>query len=137
MMRARISVKEAAMHVRGMTAALVVAATIGVMVGAVAPWEADWAAGRNRKPTAKVLFAVVRDDGVLIRGKGATAAERTDEGTYDVIFDRLVGQCAWVATPIDPGFVTTVDSPAGTVLVETFTPTGAATDLTFSLQVAC
>ena len=28
-----------------------------------------------------------------------------------------------------PGFVTTVDSPAGTVLVETFTPTGAATDL--------
>jgi hypothetical protein len=35
MMGARISVQEAAMHVRGVTAAVVVAAAIGLMVG---PW---------------------------------------------------------------------------------------------------
>ena len=118
--------------------AVVGAAAIGVLVRAMGPWEADWVAGRNRKPAAKVIFAVVRADGVLIRGKGAKAAEQTAAGTYEVTFDRLVGQCAWVATPIDPGFVTTVDvSTPNTVLVETFSTAGAAADRTFSLQVAC
>src|SRR5215212_4619892 len=107
------------MHVRAVTAAVVVAAAIGVVVGAVGPWEADWASGRKGKPAAKMAFAVVRADGVLIRSKGATGAERTGPGSYEVTFDRPVGQCAWVATPIDPGLVTTVDSPAGTVLVDT------------------
>jgi hypothetical protein len=137
MMGARISAQEATMHVRGVTAAVVVAAMIGIVVGAVAPWEVDWAAGRNRKPAAKVIYAVVRDDEVLLRGDGAKAAERTAEGFYEVTFDRPVGQCAWVATPIDPGLVTTVDSPVGTVLVNTLAIGGNAADLTFSLQVAC
>ena len=78
------------------------------------------------------------DDGVLIRGKGATAAERTNEGSYTVTFDRPINQCAWVATPIDPGLVTTVDSNISErLLVDTFTAAGDAADLTFSLQVAC
>ena len=123
---------------RGITMAIVIAAAIGVLVGAMGLWAADWVAGRTRKPAAKVIYAVVRDDGALIRGKGAKAAERTAEGTYKVAFDRLVGQRAWVATPIDPGFVTTVDvSTPNTVLVETFSTAGAAADRTFSLQVAC
>ena len=102
------------------------------------PWEADWAIGRSRKPAAKVISAVVRDDGVLLRDKGAKAAQRTSEGAYTVTFDRLVGQCAWVATPIDPGLVTTVDLPTPkTLRVNTFTAAGRPADLTFSLQVAC
>jgi hypothetical protein len=126
------------MHVQGVTAAVVVAATIGVVVGAVGPWEADWASGRKGKPAAKVAFAVVREDGVLLRGKGATGAEQTGTGSYEVTFDRPISQCAWVATPIDPGLVTTVDSNVSTtVLVDTFSAAGAETDLTFSLQVAC
>jgi hypothetical protein len=126
------------MHARGVTVLVIVAAAIGVLVGALGPWEADWALGRARKPAAKVIYAVVRDDGVLIRGKGAKAAERTNEGTYTVTFDRSISQCAWVATPIDPGIVTTVDSNVSeTLLVDTFTAAGSAVDLTFSLQVAC
>jgi hypothetical protein len=125
------------MHVRGVMAAVVAAAAIGMVAGAVGPWEADWAAGRKGKLAAKVAFAVVRADGVLIRGKGATGADRTGTGSYEVTFDRPVGQCAWVATPIDPGLITTVDSPAGTVLVDTLAIGGNPADLTFSLQVAC
>jgi len=125
------------MDVRGVTAAVVVAAAIGVVAGGVEPREVDWASGRKGKPAAKVTFAVVRADGVLIRGKGATGAERTGTGSYEVTFDRPVGPCAWVATPIDPGLVTTVDSPAGTVLVDTLALGGNPADLTFSLQVAC
>jgi hypothetical protein len=109
------------------------------MAGTVGPWEADWAAGRKGKPAAKVIYAVVRADGVLIRGKGATAAEKTNIGTYEVTFDRPVGQCAWVGTPIiEPGILTAVDVPtANTVLVETFTEDGDPVDRDFSLQVAC
>ena len=48
---------------------MIVAAAIGVLVGAMGPWEADLAIGRTRKPAVKVIYAVVRDDGLLIRGK--------------------------------------------------------------------
>ena len=110
---------------RGITMAVVIAAAIGVLIGTIGPWEADWVAGRTRKPAAKVIYVVVRDDGALLRGKGAKAAARTAEGTYKMTFDRPIGQCAWVATPIDPGFVTTVDvSTPNTVLVETFSTAG-------------
>ena len=126
------------MQTRRLTAAVIVVAAIGVLVGALGPWEADWAMGRTRKPAAKGIYAVVRDDGVLLRGKGAKAAERTNTGSYKVTFDREIARCAWVATPIDPGLVTTVDSNVSdTVLVDTFTATGTEADQTFSLQVAC
>src|SRR5215207_1044838 len=35
----------------------------------------------------------------------------TDTGIYQVTFDCKVGQCAWVATPTEPGFVSNVDVP--------------------------
>ena len=125
------------MHARGVTAAVTAAAAIGVVAGAVGSWEADWAVGRNRKPAAKVIYAVVRSDG-LLRGKGATDAEKTTTGTYAVTFDRQISQCAWVATPIELGLATTIDSNVSTtVRVETFTEDGNAVDRTFSLQVAC
>ena len=50
------------MHARGVTATVIVAAAIGMLVGAMGPWEADWAIGRTRKPAAKVISAFVRAD---------------------------------------------------------------------------
>jgi hypothetical protein len=76
------------------TAAVIVAAAIGILVGVMGPWEADWAIGRTRKPAVKVIYAVVRDDGALLRGKGAKTAEKISTGFYKVTFDRRASQCA-------------------------------------------
>jgi hypothetical protein len=83
----------------------------------------------------------VREEGILLRGKGAKPAEQPPKGptgTYEVTFDRPIAQCARVATPITLGLAPTVDSnDTNTVEVDTFTRAGVAANRPFSLQVAC
>jgi hypothetical protein len=43
-------------------------------------------------------FAVVNAGGQQVRARGTTSAARTDEGRYQVIFDRDVRSCAYYAT---------------------------------------
>jgi hypothetical protein len=61
----------------------------------------------------KVLWAVVRRDGTLARGKGALSATQfgVDSGTYGVRFDRDVTRCVYAATI---GLSAVQDSPTGT-----------------------
>ncbi|MBP0018610.1 MAG: glycoside hydrolase family 18 protein [Cyanobacteria bacterium SBLK] len=44
------------------------------------------------------LFAVVNLDGTLARGFGAVSSQRLSTGAYEVIFNRNVRNCAYVAT---------------------------------------
>jgi hypothetical protein len=55
---------------------------------------------RVRSGRACTLFAVVEPDGTLARGCGAVSSQKVDidVGAYEVIFDRNVRDCAYVAT---------------------------------------
>ncbi len=53
--------------------------------------------GVNADEYQQRLFAVVDADGNLIRGAGAVSAEMAATAHYDVIFDRNVTGCAYVA----------------------------------------
>lgn len=58
-----------------------------------------------RSGRACTLFAVVDANGRLVRGCGAVRARKVDlpVGAYEVIFDRKVCDCAYVATIGLPG----------------------------------
>src|SRR5215217_6065642 len=47
---------------------------------------------------ASVLWAVVSSEGRLVRDKGARDANRVGSGRYEVIFERNVRSCAYVAS---------------------------------------
>jgi hypothetical protein len=92
-------------------------------------------------------FAVVDRAGVVARGKGVVSAARLAPGQYEVIFNRSVRNCAYVATVGDvddvgveqPGEITTVGRFANVrgVFVTTHNSTGAFEDRSFHLFVAC
>jgi hypothetical protein len=52
---------------------------------------------------ARVLWAVVSSDGRLVRDKSARDANRLRSGHYEVIFERNVRSCVYVATIGSPG----------------------------------
>jgi hypothetical protein len=91
--------------------------------------------------------AVVTATGVLSRNRGATSAERTGEGQYQVVFNADVKACTYFATLGDtaegapPAGEIAVSSLAGNangVLVVTRDSTGAATaDRPFHLIISC
>lgn len=58
---------------------------------------------RASATNARVLWAVVSSDGRLVRDKGARDANRLSGGHYEVIFDRNVRSCVYVATIGLPG----------------------------------
>ena len=101
----------------------------------------------------KVLWAVVRRDGTLARGKGALSATQfgVDSGTYGVRFDRDVTRCVYTATI---GLSAVQDSPTGTsppgeitvaplegapngVFVSTHNSTGTTESRAFHLALNC
>jgi hypothetical protein len=53
---------------------------------------------------SQTLWAVVDSNGALARSFHATSANKVNTGTYDVIFDRDISTCAYIATVGDPGF---------------------------------
>jgi hypothetical protein len=100
---------------------------------------------------ATSLWAVVDDDGTLVRGSGVVHAGRASlsspgEGRYQVTFEQDVSECAYQATIGSPehGGVTVAplvslfvgDIPEG-VAVSTSTPSGFEADLPFHLAVFC
>ena len=92
-------------------------------------------------------FAVVDTYGSLVRGAGAVSASGSGYGTYEVMFDRDVSACSYVATIGDPGqgavpypgLVFTASSTLSKkgVYVETKNPGGGLTPYPFHLQVLC
>jgi hypothetical protein len=96
---------------------------------------------------AATLFAFVQDDGALLYGVGATDAEQTSSGVYEVTFDESVVDCVSVATiglSGDDGFVdpdtfiqadlAAPDDNSVTVRIKTAT---ADTSNSFHLAVLC
>jgi hypothetical protein len=90
--------------------------------------------------------AVVGPNGALVRGRGVTSTSRTGNGQYQVVFDRDVRACAYVATIGDesaapPGGgmtnVSQVATNANGVRVVTRNAGGAITDRSFHIVVSC
>jgi len=94
-----------------------------------------------------IMSAVVNADGTLARNAGATSATAFGSGQYEVIFERDVTACTYVATiglsatsgSSSPGFVTVVGragAPNG-IFVTTDDATGASLNLGFHVIVFC
>lgn len=90
--------------------------------------------------------AVVTAGGAFRRGRGVSSAARTGTGRYQVIFNRDVRGCVYVATVGDPsaaapGHGTAVVASLGTnvagVVVRTFNEQGALANRSFHLVVSC
>jgi hypothetical protein len=91
--------------------------------GATGPAGAQGLAGAQGPAgaSATALFAVVDENGVLLKGSGVTAVQRTTLGRYLVTFNRTVTDCAAIAgagtrgtldtDAITPGLLST--SPSG------------------------
>ena len=90
--------------------------------------------------------AVVTEAGVLARGRGVSSVARTSEGRYQVIFDRDVRGCVYLATIGDVGAAAPPQGEIATsslstnvngVAVRTENSGGAATDRPFHLIAPC
>ena len=95
-------------------------------------------------------WAVVNNDGVLVRGRGQAAGDpagRTSTGIYHVIFDRDVRSCSYQATIGSPGTgVPVFDSQVSVsahpdnvnaVRIRTANGANAVADRAFHLAVIC
>jgi len=110
--------------------------------------DADLLDGLDSSAFAQGLWAVVNSNGTLARGRGATSAGSLGvDGQYQVIFNRDVAGCAYVATLGDAvastgaeGVVTVAprSGNANGVFVQTYNVlTGTEADLPFHLAVLC
>ena len=115
---------------------------------------ADAGSGSVQATTLKkVLWAVVKSDGTLARGKGALSATQfgVSNGTYGVRFDRDVTKCVYTATiglsavqdtvtgTSPPGEITVaplVNVPNG-VFVSTHNSAGTSESRGFHLALNC
>ena len=97
--------------------------------------EAD--AARRRQ--LKTLWAVIDMEGNLVRAKGATRAVRNSAGTYEVSFNRDVGNCAYGVTPSEGHpYLPIVDEGSNSRSVTVYTTGNSGlTDSPFHLQVTC
>jgi hypothetical protein len=96
---------------------------------------------------ARVLWAVVASDGRLARDKGARDANRLRTGNYEVIFERNVRRCAYVASiglpgaegMASPGQISTVGRVGARngVFVATQNSSGGRASRGFHLVVNC
>jgi hypothetical protein len=96
---------------------------------------------------ACTLFAVVDANGDLVREFRANSSQRFSTGEYEVVFNRSVSQCAYVATIGDPG--DNVIPPPGeiavagrlnddtAVFITTYDSNGRRADRGFHLAVHC
>ncbi|MFC4145715.1 hypothetical protein ACFO0M_05575 [Micromonospora mangrovi] len=95
-------------------------------------------------PSARMLFAVVRADGTLVRGLGVTSSARLAPGMYQVLFDQDVTRAGYLGTigltgsGVAAAGALTVAGRTGIpngVFVETFAVTGGHADRPFHLAV--
>jgi hypothetical protein len=91
-------------------------------------------------------WAVVNASGQLVRGRNVTSVARTSSGRYQVIFNRDVRSCAYIATLGDPTAATPSTGQIGTsslasnvngVAVRTTDAGGAAGNRSFHIVVPC
>ncbi|HST33188.1 MAG TPA: hypothetical protein VLJ80_06665 [Solirubrobacteraceae bacterium] len=96
---------------------------------------------------ATTLWSVVDKTGAQVRGgTGAVSTKSLTGGEYEVVFNRNVTKCAYVATLGDPGegnppigmigVATREGNPNG-VFIETFNTAGTLTNEAFQLAVFC
>ncbi len=95
---------------------------------------------------ASALWAVVNSSGSIARSNGTTSAGRTGTGNYEVIFNRDVSGCGYVASLGNPSAggiaagqigVSPRSGNANGVAVSTRDTAGAAADRSFYLLVFC
>jgi hypothetical protein len=111
--------------------------------------NADKLDGLDSSAFARPLWAVVNANGSLARGVGAVSAGRVDgpTGTYAVVFNRAVTNCAYIGTiglsgtvgSSPPGEITVVrrfDNSAA-VHVETHNSAGLSADRGFHVSISC
>ena len=92
-------------------------------------------------------WAVIAADGTFSDGKGVVSSTALGGGAYEVIFNKNVRNCAYVATigefedsgTESPGFITTAArfSDINGVFVATTDTAGTGADRSFHLYVAC
>jgi hypothetical protein len=91
-------------------------------------------------------YAAVTSAGLLARGRSVSSAARTSEGRYQVIFDRDVRNCAYLATIADAGAAappqgeigaSAVSTNVNGVAVRTENSAGNPADRPFHLIVPC
>jgi hypothetical protein len=91
-------------------------------------------------------FAVVTGAGVSARSRGVTSVTRTSEGRYQVIFDRDVRNCAYLATIGDTGAAApgqgdiatrSLGSNVNGIVVITDNDNGNTVDRPFHVVVPC
>jgi hypothetical protein len=92
-------------------------------------------------------WAVVRQDGTLVRGRDVAAATRTGPGTYVITFDGSIRTCAYLANPGDPATGVVADPAVAAVSrranprslsVQTYNESSESpADEPFHLFVAC
>jgi hypothetical protein len=96
-------------------------------------------------------WAVIADDGTLLRGEGTVSASRTNPGSYILTFDRAVTDCAVIGTvggvaenvTVPPGVLSTENGfnstgSHATVIVNTFPLASTApTDENFHVALLC
>jgi hypothetical protein len=96
--------------------------------------------------SSKERWAVVTKLGAKGRGKHVSSTHKLSLGTYEVIFDKNVANCTYIATVgtgvgnvSPPGIVTVArrDTTVQGVFVQTYTTGGALADRAFHLQVVC
>jgi hypothetical protein len=115
--------------------------TSHVVRGAARPSSAPFSG------SAQTMFAVVSADGTLARGYGVAFTSPDQPGQYDILFNRGVAKCAYVATlgssgrrggpPVGfVGVVGLVGHKAG-VYVQTYNRSGALKPAGFHLVVSC
>jgi hypothetical protein len=113
----------------------------------VQPAMAEAAEDDDRRRCACTLFAVVNPDGSLARGFGAVSSQRLAAGQYEVVFNRNVTGCAYIATiglsgssGASPSGEITVVGRAGNangVFLTTTDSAGNFADRGFHLAVHC
>jgi hypothetical protein len=97
--------------------------------------------------SATALWAVVRGNGTLARASHVALTEQNNPGVYQVVFDRNITDCAFIAgrgaadssSAADPGEISATRLPGGTtnVLVVTYNSAGTPADADFHLAVFC
>jgi hypothetical protein len=100
---------------------------------------------------ARDRWASITQGGAVLRGKGAVSSSHLgvpDSGRYEVIFDKDVSQCAWLASLGGPTSqsilslrgevgVAALGSKPESVFVRARDPTGAGADRPFYLHIGC
>ena len=120
---------------------------LGALDGQTPSVNADQLDGLDSSAFARPMWATINADGTIARGAGVVSAEHLGvDGSYQVIFNRDITQCAYIATLGNPGagspevgFIATAlrVSTTNGVFVETRDTDDLFVDSSFHLQVSC